>query len=90
MSKHPENELWCQNHDQPISIDSLEEWEEAKAAGHLTFEHVINRLRAMLEYQFGRAGVAGFDEVTRHGSAHQSQSDKSEFCHKTDCTHAVY
>jgi len=62
MSKHPDNPYWCQNHDGPIVIHSREEWEKAKAAGHLTPEHALVRLSNVAFHYFGKGGSIGYDD----------------------------
>src|SRR5271170_6460953 len=34
--------------------------------------------------------VTGLEKIARHGSAHEAQSEESEFCHTEDCTHGLY
>ena len=46
----------------PIMIMTRAEWDEAAAAGHLTPEHVIQRLKNIADHAFGNETVLGFDE----------------------------
>ena len=62
MSKYPDNPQWCQNHDRPKAIMSRAEWGEAARSGHLTVEHVLLRIRDMLDFEFGNGEIEGLDE----------------------------
>jgi hypothetical protein len=61
MSQYPNNPLWCQNHDRPIAIVSIADWEQADADGHLTPEHVLQRIHDIAEFEFGNGEELGFD-----------------------------
>ncbi|MEV0105507.1 hypothetical protein AB0H42_04070 [Nocardia sp. NPDC050799] len=43
-------------------IDTPEQWQEAKEAGHVTAEHILHRLHAIAIREFGIQGAAGYDE----------------------------
>jgi hypothetical protein len=62
VSKHPDNPWWHQERDAPVMIMTRVEWENAAAAGHLTPEHVMQRLKNIADYAFDIETVAGFDE----------------------------
>lgn len=62
MSRYPNNPFWHHAGDRPISIDSPEEWDRAAAEGHLTAEHVLNRLEAIVEFEVGNGAEMGYDE----------------------------
>ena len=62
MSRYPNNPYWHHASDRPISIDSQEKWDRAAADGDLTAEHVLNRLEAILEFEFGNGAEMGYDE----------------------------
>lgn len=62
MSRYPDNPYWCQNHDNPIAINSREEWDEADAAGHTTTEHVFMRLKNIADHIFGNESSLAFDD----------------------------
>jgi len=62
MSRYPNNPYWHDASDLPISIDSQEDWDAASTAGHLTAEHILLRLEAIIEFEFGNGAEMGFDE----------------------------
>ncbi|MFD1848011.1 hypothetical protein [Arthrobacter flavus] len=62
MSKHPGNPYWCQTHDNPTGIYTRGDWDEAVAGGHITPEHVWERLYRIAIGEFGVMGPAGYDE----------------------------
>lgn len=62
MSRYPGNPWWHQERDIPFSIPTRVEWDEAAAAGHLTPEHVMQRLKNILDHAFDNQTVMGFDE----------------------------
>ena len=62
MSRHPDNPYWCDNHDQPIMIQTREDWDKALAQGYLTPEHLISRLENIATHHFGQEGAIGFDD----------------------------
>lgn len=62
MSRHPDNPKWCQNHDRPYEILSQSEWDEAEAAGHITPDHVLARVRNAVEYALGNGAETGLDK----------------------------
>ena len=62
MSRHPDNPYWCDSHDQPIMVQTREEWDKALAAGYLTPEHLISRLENIAIHHFGNEGAIGFDD----------------------------
>ncbi len=62
MSKYPGNPYWHHEHDVPMMILTRAEWDEAKANGHLTPEHVFNRLHNIAVHVLGVEGSIGFDD----------------------------
>lgn len=62
MSKYPDNPFWCQEHDTPLVIMSRSEWDRAAAAGYVTAEHVMNRLKNIVDRAFDNQTIMGFDE----------------------------
>lgn len=64
MSRHPDNPWWSQESDAPITVTTREQWDEAEANGHITPEHVLLRLEAMLRVAVGEPtdGGAAYDE----------------------------
>jgi hypothetical protein len=62
MSRYPHNPCWHQERDIPFSIPTRADWDEAAAAGHLTPEHVMQRLKNIADHAFGNESVRGCDE----------------------------
>lgn len=62
MSRYPGNPWWHHQLDIPITIMSRSEWDEAAAAGHVTPEHVMRRLKNIADHAFDNQTVMGFDE----------------------------
>ena len=64
MTKHPGNPWWSQANDVPIVPSDLEAWNEARAAGHITVEHVLLRLEAIVRVALDQPvdGGAAYDE----------------------------
>jgi hypothetical protein len=62
MSRYPDNPWWCQHHDAPIMIMTRSEWNKAAAAGYVTPEHVMLRLKNIADRVFDNETVVGFDE----------------------------
>lgn len=62
VSRHPDNPYWCQTHDQARLIMTRAEWDEAKAAGHLTPDHVFLRLKNIADHIFGNETSMGFND----------------------------
>ncbi|NKR92253.1 DUF4160 domain-containing protein [Rhodococcus hoagii] len=62
MRKHPDNPLWDHERDLPIMIYTRLEWEEAAESGHLTAEHVLQRLKNIADHVFENEGAAAFNE----------------------------
>jgi hypothetical protein len=59
MSKYPGNPWWHHENDVPIAILDEFAWNEAAAGGHLTAEHILQRLENILEFEFGRGAEMG-------------------------------
>lgn len=62
MSKYPDNPWWHQDHDAPILIMMRHEWDAAVAAGHVTPEHVMQRLKNIADHVFDNQTLMGFDD----------------------------
>ncbi|MGO1665311.1 MAG: DUF4160 domain-containing protein [Micrococcaceae bacterium] len=62
MSKHPDNPWWCQEHDAPLMIHTRVQWDEASEAGHVTPEHVMQRLKNIADHVFDNETSIGFDD----------------------------
>ena len=62
MARHEDNPYWHEELGIPMSIDAKEDWESARAEGHLTPEHLILRLEAILDVEFGDGADLGYDE----------------------------
>lgn len=60
MSTQPGNPYWCQNHDRPIMIMSQGEWDQARADGWLTDEHIVQRLTDVANFALGNGAELGF------------------------------
>ena len=52
------------------------------------FSRKLCRFRARVRPE--RDIVPGLDKIAGHRRAHKTKSEKSEFCHKENCIHAVY
>ncbi|MEV6659293.1 hypothetical protein [Nocardia fluminea] len=59
MSRYPGNPFWRESDDKPIVIKSAQQWARAKAAGHITPEHVLTRAGGIL---LGADGQPEWDE----------------------------
>ena len=62
MSSYPCNPPWFHVLDIPITILSRTEWNAASAAGYLTPEHVLARLKNIADYVFGYQTAMGLDQ----------------------------
>ncbi|HMJ77436.1 MAG TPA: DUF4160 domain-containing protein [Iamia sp.] len=61
MSRYEGNPLWNQRSGQPFTIISPAAWDEAIVSGHLTAEHVLERLGNAIDFELGQGSDAGFN-----------------------------
>lgn len=61
MSRYPGNPLWSHDNDVPVVIMTRRDWDEAIAAGHVTPEHVLVRLKNIADYAFDNISAIGYD-----------------------------